>query len=279
MTFNAQGQLTTVSQATIAPPFTAVTGTLGCAQLPSLTGDITNTSCATAIGANKVGNSQLSQSGAATLKGNPTGSTANVTDFTIQGLTARGAPDATNDKIPLYDNAAGTIKYVTPGAIASSATAGVASIAGNTGPFTLSTGITNSTNDIQLDKASGANLRAGTSNKALTADNIFDGQIAITYAASQTLDFSTFLNGSIALTGNITSLTCSNIKASQSGVITFTQDATGSRTMVAGWCSQFRWAGGTRGVLSTAASAVDELYYQCKTTSICNVSLSKAMAN
>jgi hypothetical protein len=29
-------------------------------------------------------------------------------DFTIQSLTNRGAPDATNDKILIFDNAAGT---------------------------------------------------------------------------------------------------------------------------------------------------------------------------
>jgi hypothetical protein len=98
---------------------------------------------------NGITNSNLAQAGAATLKGNPTASTANVQDFTIQGLTARGAPDATNDKIPLYDNAAGTIKYVTPAAIASSATAGVSSIAGNTGAFTLAYPLGNVVNDIR----------------------------------------------------------------------------------------------------------------------------------
>ena len=74
--------------------------------------------------------------GAATLFGRPTTS-GNPGPFTIQGLTARGPPDANNDKIPVYDNAAGTIKYVTPGLIAASATAGVSSIAGVVGPLTL----------------------------------------------------------------------------------------------------------------------------------------------
>lgn len=51
ITFNAQGQLTAVSAATIAPPFSAVTGSLACSQTPALTGDITTSagSCATTL--------------------------------------------------------------------------------------------------------------------------------------------------------------------------------------------------------------------------------------
>lgn len=90
---------------------------------------------------------------AATLKGNPTNASHASTDFTIQGLTARGAPDASNDKIPIYDNAAGTIKYVTPGLIAVAATAGVTTIAGNAGAFTLGTGLKNATNSLLIDPA------------------------------------------------------------------------------------------------------------------------------
>lgn len=127
--------------------------------------------------------------------------------------------------------------------------------------------------------ATSAELEAGTASKLLSAAVIFDGEVTITFSATQTLDFNTFLNARITATANTTSLTCSNIKASQSGVITWVQDGTGSRTMVAGWCSQFRWANGTRGVLSTLASSIDTLFYQCISTTICYVSLSKAQAN
>ena len=82
-------------------------------------------------------NTQLATVPAATFKGNPTAS-ANVapTDFTIQGLPARGAPDANNDKIPLYNFATGAIDYVTPGLIATAATAGVSSFCTLTGAVT-----------------------------------------------------------------------------------------------------------------------------------------------
>lgn len=82
-------------------------------------------------------NAQLATVPAATFKGNPT-ATANVApiDFTIAGLTARGAPDANNDKLVLLNNATGAFNYVTPGQIATAATAGVSSLCSLTGALT-----------------------------------------------------------------------------------------------------------------------------------------------
>lgn len=144
----------------------AATGVLQAGSEPAHTGDVTNTagSLALTIGNNAVTNAKMAQGGAATLKGNPTASTANEQDFTIQGLTARGAPDAANDKILIYDNAAATLKYVTPAAVASSAVAGVSSIAGNTGAFTLGGLLSNSTNLLQVVAAGKTDQQTPTSN-------------------------------------------------------------------------------------------------------------------
>jgi len=197
-----------------------------------------------------------------------------------QGLVIyRGASTWTtlaNAAGSLTNNGSGTISWLAAG----SGTVTSVSITAGTGitqsgsPVTTSGAIT-----VNVDKATAANLEAGTSNKVLTSDIIYDSEVTITFASSQTWNFSTFLNARTTLTANTTSLTCSNIKASQSGTISLVQDGTGSRTMVAGWCSQFRWAGGTRGVLTTTASAIDALFYTCVSTSICYVSLSKAQAN
>jgi hypothetical protein len=89
---------------------------------------------------NSVPNANLSKAGAATLKGNPTNALGNVQDFTIQGLTARGAPDANNDKLLIFDSASGTFKYVTPGLIAAAATSGVSSLGGATGGISVPAG-------------------------------------------------------------------------------------------------------------------------------------------
>lgn len=180
----------------------------------------------------------------------------------------------------------GVLQYATATHTFSCGAAGTGTVTSVT--ITPGTGITqsgspNTTNTaitVNVDKATGANLEAGASNKVLTADIIFDAEVTVTFAASQTLDFNTFLNARITMTANITSLTCSNIKASQSGVISFVQSGAGSFTMVAGWCSQFRWAGGARGVLTTGSTtAIDALFYQCISTTICHVSLGKAQAN
>ncbi|SDD95261.1 hypothetical protein SAMN05216337_1017140 [Bradyrhizobium brasilense] len=73
---------------------------------------------------------------AATLVGNPTVGSAKAGPFTLASLTPRGAPDANNDLLLIYDKAAGTFKSVTPGLVASSATAGVSSLCGLTGSVT-----------------------------------------------------------------------------------------------------------------------------------------------
>lgn len=58
------------------------------------------------------------------------------------------------------------------------------------------------------------------------------------------------------LTANmVAAVTLANPKNGQTINWFFTQDATGSRTMI--WPTSFKWPGGTAGVLSTAANSVD----------------------
>lgn len=120
----------TISNPTVTGSFTAP-GLVTNAALASAT--ITGAS----VAANTVANSNLTQSGAATLKGNPTNATANVTDFTIQGLTNNVTPSVSNDKVPIYNNSTGTIQYSTPGQLFSSGTAGVSSLNGLTGGLSV----------------------------------------------------------------------------------------------------------------------------------------------
>jgi hypothetical protein len=134
-------------------------GTDGTTQtFPSTSGTVVTSSSV-----NAVTNAMRAQMAAATLKGNATAALANEADFTIQGLTNLGAPSATLDFIPIYNHVTGTIQNVTPGAIASSAVAGVSSIAGNTGVFTLGGLLTNSTNLLQVVAAAKSDQQTGTS--------------------------------------------------------------------------------------------------------------------
>lgn len=63
-------------------------------------------------------NASLKQVGAATIKGNPTAATADVEDFTIQGLDLLAAPHATEDFLLGYDHVSGKLMRVEPGSVA-----------------------------------------------------------------------------------------------------------------------------------------------------------------
>ena len=88
---------------------------------------------------------------------------------------------------------------------------------------------------------------------------------ALTDGATITPDLDDANNFSVTLGGNRTLANPSNQTAGQSGVITITQDATGSRTLAFG--SNWKFAGGTAPSLSTAANAVDVLAYYVESAS------------
>lgn len=101
------------------------------------------------ITANALTNATFATMAAYTIKANATGSAAAPTDVSIPALTQKASPVAA-DKIMIADSAASdALKYATVSSLASAGS--VASIAGNTGAFTLSNGIINSTNDIRID--------------------------------------------------------------------------------------------------------------------------------
>lgn len=90
----------------------------------------------------------LAAQGANTIVANATGSSSSPTAVDISTLTAKASP-AAGDFIMLSDQAAsGTLKKATVASVASAGS--VSSIAGNTGAFTLSTGLTNSSNDLRV---------------------------------------------------------------------------------------------------------------------------------
>lgn len=102
----------------------------------TLSGTIAGTP--TLSGSNFIANSNLVQGGAATLKGNPTASLANVQDFTIQGLTADTSPDMTNDLLPIYNHTTGTLQNVNAHQLFNSVTTGVTSLTNTDGTLNIS---------------------------------------------------------------------------------------------------------------------------------------------
>lgn len=83
--------------------------------------------------------------------------------------------------------------------------------------------------------------------------------VALTSASTITPDFSASNNYSLTLATNATLANPTNLTAGQSGVITITQDSTGSRTLAYG--SYWKFPNATAPTLTTTASAVDELVY------------------
>lgn len=107
----------------------------------------------------------------------------------------------------------------------------------------------------------------------------YTAPVAVTFnATTMAIDCALSNVFTTTFTANVTSApTLSNLKDGQTINWFITQDATGSRTMT--WPTSFKWPGGTAGVLSTTASAVDLLVATYRSsTGFWYCSLSKAFA-
>lgn len=139
-------------------------------------------------------------------------------------------------------------------------------------------------NVFQLDgvtvtgKAAASDYYAGTSTAKLIAPSvIYPTETTTTYGTTTTFDFSTFINTAVTLTGNITTMTLTNVAAGKAGTIAFIQDGSGSKTSV--FSTTFKFASGTVPTLTTTANAVDILTYSCRSASFCVASLIKDVRN
>jgi hypothetical protein len=121
--------------------------------------------------------------------------------------------------------------------------------------------------------ASTAQYLAGTASKLVQSGTIYTAETTTTFGATTTFDFTTFINTNVTLTGNITTMTLTNIQPGKAGSIRFSQDATGSRTSV--FSASFKFASGVVPTLSTAPNAVDILAYNCLFAGFCQASLTK----
>ncbi len=128
-----------------------------------------------------------------------------------------------------------------------------------------------------LDAATAAEYRAGTEDKLPTVEALWDAAepVALVDGVTITPDLSTGFNFTLAIGGNRTLANPTNPKP-QSGFIEITQDGTGSRTLAYG--ANWKFDGGTDPVLSTAAGAIDVLYYTVLSATRIHATLRKAIA-
>lgn len=129
-----------------------------------------------------------------------------------------------------------------------------------------------------LDIATTAQVRNNTADKVLVTDDTWAAgdYVALTPGTNVALDLSSGINFTLAMGGNYTLDNPTNTKNGQAGEIIITQDGTGSRTLAYG--TNWKFAGGSDPVLSTAAGAVDVLSYKVVSSTFIIASLSKAFA-
>lgn len=82
---------------------------------------------------------------------------------------------------------------------------------------------------------------------------------SLTDGATINVDLSVRNDFMVTLGGNRTIANPTNAVTGQKGVFIITQDATGGRTVA--WGSAYKWPGGVAPTLTTAANAVDRVYY------------------
>jgi hypothetical protein len=177
-------------------------------------------------------------------------------------LPAENTPVFTGD---VTSTGASLVLNITNNAVTN---AKLAQMAGRTVKANITGGSANPT-DVPI--ATDANFLAGTTDKFVQSGTLWQTETTTTYGTTTTFDFSTFKNTVVTLTGNITTMTLSNVTVGKAGSITFIQDGTGSRTTV--WSSVFKFAGGTTPTLTTTAGAVDILSYSCRTSTFCQAAM------
>lgn len=125
--------------------------------------------------------------------------------------------------------------------------------------------------------ASSSEYYSGAASKVVPSSVIYPTETTTTYGTTTTFDFNTFINTAVTLTGNITTMTLSNVTAGKSGMIAFIQDGPGNRTAV--FSTTFKFANGAIPTLSTAGGAIDILTYSCRSASFCVASLMPNVKN
>jgi hypothetical protein len=177
-----------------------------------------------------------------------------------QGETVSIFSDGTN--VAFADNPS---SYITAAFAARSVLAGTAM----TGGGALSSNVT-----LNADQATSANWRENVANKLLNPNAVWSAMTEQTLVDGATVswDMSTGFDYILTLGGNRAIANPTNTKVGQKGRLIIQQDATGSRTVT--WGANFKFANGSAPVLSTAANAVDVLYYDVRSSTYIIVNLS-----
>lgn len=125
--------------------------------------------------------------------------------------------------------------------------------------------LSNTTNTLAPVQASAAEYRSAVADKLLTPENAWasiNAEVSLTDAATVAWNMSSGFDFILKPTANRAIGLPTNIKVGQKGRLVIQQDATGGRALT--WNGVFKFAANTPPVLSTAANAIDVLYYDVR---------------
>lgn len=240
LTWNARGQLTVVSSATITPAFSSITGTIAAGQFST--------------GPGIIAGNMFANANASTLFGNSATSAGAPGFFAPTSLTNKVTPIGA-DVLLLVDSAASNaLKFCTLTQCLGAVTSGVSSIAGNTGAFTLGGGVTNSTNQIIIDQTASLTwtgteiftnsklklLGSSTGATTFASANAGASNFTLTFPAITSTISTTIASGATAMgTGAITSGACATaVTGTATGTLTtdvITASFNGDPTAITGY--------------------------------------------
>lgn len=126
------------------------------------------------------------------------------------------------------------------------------------------------------NKASVAEVRVGSASKAFDVATLTAAAatVTLTYGATVSVDMSTFLNSAkVTLAGSALIASPTNAVPGRSGKLRIIQDATGGRAATFG--AAWKFPGGVAPTLSTAANAIDDLYWFVDATGEVSATLAK----
>lgn len=131
---------------------------------------------------------------------------------------------------------------------------------------TTATGVVELATDAEVRSSA-----SGASGTVVSASQIESASaaVALTDAATVSVDWDTGINFTVTLGGNRTLGNATNGQPGTWRTIQITQDGTGSRTLAYG--NQYVFPGGTEPVLTTAASAIDRLSIYCRSSTVFEV--------
>lgn len=198
---------------------------------------------------------------------NTTGVTASLSGATLTGA-AQGGTSAAFSRIQPSVTIDYIIKALPDSAVGDTITVGVTNVAGGA-PTNILYNNAGKVGEYALATANQYNC--ATAGSIVQSSVVYQAETVTTYGTTTTFDFCAFKNTSVTLTGNITTMTLTNVVAGKAGMITFIQDGSGNHTTV--FNSILKFTGGTTPTLTTTAGAVDILTYACRSATFCGASL------